>query len=66
MKTGVVPGGRVLMPIMPWHAYGQATDADLHALAKFLKTIPAVRHEVPGPTALKDVKTPYLTVAPPP
>ncbi len=66
VKTGVIPGGRVLMPIMPWHAYGQATDADLLALAKFLKTLPAVHHEVPGPTALKDVKTPYLTVAPPP
>lgn len=66
VKTGVVPGGRVLMPIMPWHAYGQATDADLLALAKFLKTIPAVHHVVPGPTALKDVRTPYLTVAPPP
>ncbi len=65
LKTGVIPGGRVLMPIMPWHAYRQATDADLRAIAKFLKTIPVVHHEVPGPTALKDLKTPYLTVATP-
>ena len=47
LKTGIIPGGRVLMPIMPRQAYSQATDADLHALAAYLETIPPVHHLCP-------------------
>jgi len=43
---------RYLRRLGSWPASDPATDADLLALAKFLKTIPAVHHEVPGPTAL--------------
>ena len=65
LKTGVIPGGRVLMPIMPWRAYANATDADLHAIAAYLKTIPAVHHPVNDATSLDAVKTPYQTIVTP-
>ena len=65
LRTGTTPDGRQLAHIMPWRAYSEATDADLHALAAYLKTVPAVRHVVPGPTPIEAVKTPYVTVAEP-
>ena len=65
LRTGVTPEGRVVAPIMPWRAYRQASDADLAAIADYLKSVPAVKNEVPGPTALADAKTPYFTVARP-
>ena len=52
-------------PMMPWRAYSQATDADLEAIAEYLKSVPAVKNEVPGPTAVADVKTLYFTAVKP-
>ena len=65
LRTGVTPEGRMVAPMMPWRAYSQASDADLEAIAEYLKSVPAVKNEVPGPTALADVKTLYITVIKP-
>lgn len=65
LRTGVTPEGRIVAPMMPWRSYAKATDADLEALAAYLKTVPAVNHRVLEPTSLEAVKTPYLTVAAP-
>ena len=65
LKTGVTPEGRRVAPMMPWRAYSQASDADLEAIAEYLKSVPPVTHEVPGPTALADVKTLYITTLKP-
>ena len=65
LRTGITPEGRMVAPIMPWRAYGQASDADLEAIADYLKSVPAVKNEVPGPTALAEVKTPYFTAVRP-
>ena len=65
LKTGVTPEGRIVAPMMPWRAYSQASDADLEAIAVYLKSVPAVKNEVPGPTALADVKTFYFTAVKP-
>ena len=54
-----------MAPMMPWRAYSQATDADLEAIAEYLKSVPAVKNEVPGPTAVADVKTLYFTAVKP-
>jgi mono/diheme cytochrome c family protein len=48
-RTGVRPDGRVLSPIMPWAAYASMTQRDADAIAVFLKTLPPVKHKIPGP-----------------
>jgi len=54
MRTGNI-GGRRLAPIMPWSEIRKLTDADLKALWAFLRTVPAVAHDVERtPVDLKD------------
>ncbi len=65
LRTGENPDGRLVAPIMPWRAYSKASDADLEAIAEYLKSVPAISNEVPGPTALADVKTLYFTAVKP-
>ena len=49
IQTGVRPDGRILAPIMPWHAFAKLTKNDALAIAAFLKTIKPVKHAIPGP-----------------
>ncbi|MEQ8396910.1 c-type cytochrome [Thalassobaculum sp.] len=66
VRTGVRPDGRVLVPVMPYHSYSRLTDSDAGALASYLKSLPAIRHQVPANTgASEKPTTPYLTVAMP-
>lgn len=66
VRTGVRPDGRELAPIMPWHAYSALTDEDARALARYLKSLPPVRHRAPGPFGPTETPTaPYLTVVVP-
>ncbi len=66
LRTGLTPEGREVAPMMPWRSYAKASEADLEALAAFIKTVPGVKHAVPGPTKLSDVRTSYITIADPP
>jgi mono/diheme cytochrome c family protein len=47
--TGMRPDGRQLAPIMPWDALSHLTSEDAQAIAAYLKSLPPVNHEVPGP-----------------
>jgi mono/diheme cytochrome c family protein len=47
--TGVRPDGRELAPIMPWHAFSNFPREDAFAIAVFLKSLPPVVNDVPGP-----------------
>jgi mono/diheme cytochrome c family protein len=49
LQTGVRPDGRVLAPIMPWHAFANLTDDDAKAVVAFLQSVKAVSNDVPGP-----------------
>ena len=49
LTTGVLPDGRILAPIMPWQSFAKLTKSDALAIAAFLKSLPPVRHQVPGP-----------------
>jgi hypothetical protein len=49
LQTGKRPDGRVLAPIMPWHAFCELHDEDAMAIAAFLESVPPVKHEVAGP-----------------
>jgi mono/diheme cytochrome c family protein len=62
ITKGERPDGRILAPIMPWHAYGALTPDDAQALVAYLRSLPPVEHRVPGPTTPEQAKTPYLTM----
>ena len=49
LTTGVRPDGRILAPIMPWRWLAHLTPADANAIAAYLKSLPPVQHQVPGP-----------------
>ncbi|HEY0141182.1 MAG TPA: c-type cytochrome [Thermoanaerobaculia bacterium] len=38
---------RPILPPMPWQAFAQMTDDDLKAIYAYLRSVPAVRNEVP-------------------
>lgn len=43
MRTGVVPGGRKLDPVlMPWPEFAIATDDELKAIWSYLQSVPRV------------------------
>src|SRR5262245_50595594 len=39
IQTGARPDGRILAPIMPWHAFAQLTADDARAIAAFLQSL---------------------------
>jgi mono/diheme cytochrome c family protein len=49
LQTGRRPDGRVLAPIMPWHAFAKLTSSDANAIAAYLKSLAPITHRVPGP-----------------
>jgi mono/diheme cytochrome c family protein len=49
LQTGVRPDGRILAPIMPWHAFANLTKQDAMAIATFLQSLPPVKNAIPGP-----------------
>jgi hypothetical protein len=51
MRTGRHMGGngRPILPPMPWANLAQQSDADLKAIFAYLRTIPAIRNDVPAP-----------------
>lgn len=50
ISKGLDDGGKPLFPIMPYSMYGNLTDADLTAVATFVKSLPAKSNTVPEPT----------------
>ncbi|MBX3607550.1 MAG: c-type cytochrome [Piscinibacter sp.] len=52
IRTGRHLGrGRAVLPPMPIPAYSHFSDADLEAIYRYLRTIPAVKNKVPEPWA---------------
>jgi cytochrome c553 len=42
LRTGKKPDGIPLNETMPWKVYGQMTDDELHAIVRYLRTVPRV------------------------
>jgi mono/diheme cytochrome c family protein len=66
IRTGVRPDGRGLVPIMPWPAYAKLTQSDAEAIAAYLKSLPAVRNQVPGPFGPSQTPTSFVMRVVPP
>ena len=45
--SGVKNDGSPVLPPMPWQDFAGLTDADAHAIATYLMSVPAVKHKVP-------------------
>jgi mono/diheme cytochrome c family protein len=51
LTTGMRPDGRMLSPVMPWAHYASLAPRDAKAIARYLQSLPPVRHAIPGPFA---------------
>lgn len=58
VKTGVSADGTVLYPVMPYHVFNGMADADLDAIVAYLRSVPAVKNEVPKDTVKVDGLSP--------
>ena len=57
VRTGRHMGGngRPILPPMPWPNVGMQSDADLKAIFAYLRSIPAIRNDVPAPKVPDEV-----------
>jgi len=63
--TGLRPDGRKLAPIMPWQELAHLDREDALAIVAYLRSLPPVKHAVPGPFSPKDVpSTLVMTIIP--
>jgi hypothetical protein len=60
ITKGHTPQGRMLAPVMPWHAYANLTKSDAFAIAAYLKSLPAVSHQVAGPFGPNETPTTFV------
>lgn len=66
VRQGQSRDGRVLAPVMPWPSYAILTEQDARAIATYLRSLPAVKLEVPKNAKAGDKPTaPYLDVVVP-
>jgi mono/diheme cytochrome c family protein/uncharacterized protein YjiS (DUF1127 family) len=66
ITKGQRPDGRILAPIMPWHAFANLTRQDAYAIVAFLKHLPPVRNKVPGPFGPNESPTSFIMKIVPP
>ena len=66
VTKGERPDGRILAPIMPWRDFATLSHADALAVAAYLKSLPPVKHAVPGPVGPADKPLlPVMVIVPP-
>ena len=66
LQTGERPDGRMLAPIMPWHALANLSKDDAAAMAAYLKSLKPIRNQVPGPFGVGEtVPTFMFRILPP-
>jgi mono/diheme cytochrome c family protein len=66
LQKGTRPDGRMLAPIMPWHAFANLTPQDAQAIVAFLRSIPPVKNKVPGPFGPTEPPTSFVMKIVPP
>ena len=63
LMRGEGRSGHRLLPVMPWTAYNRLHEKDAYAIAVYLHSLPAVKHEVPdNVTPGRKAGTPYVHV----
>ena len=56
IREGIGHDGRALFPIMPYQHYRAMSDEDLASVVVYLRSLPAVRHELPKTEIIFPVK----------
>jgi len=56
IREGIGHDGRALFPIMPYPHYREMSDEDLASVIVYLRSLPAVRHELPKTEIIFPVK----------
>ena len=51
---------------MPWRAFASLTKTDAQAIAAYLKSLPAVANQVPGPFGPSETPTSFVMKIVPP
>jgi len=65
IRAGMRPDGRKLAPIMPGQELSNLKREAAEAIVAYLRSLPAVKHAVPGPFGAKEVPTtPVMAVIP--
>jgi mono/diheme cytochrome c family protein len=49
ITTGVSRDGSPLFSVMPYHGYGQLDQEDIYSIVSYLRTLQAVKHDIPAP-----------------
>ena len=49
IRDGIRPDGSVMQGIMPFELYRDMSDADVRAIVAYIRSVPAVRNEIPRP-----------------
>jgi len=66
ITKGERPDGRILAPVMPWHAFASLTSEDAQAMVAYLKSLPPIVNKVPGPFGPTESPSSFvLRVVPP-
>ena len=66
IQGGERPDGRILSPVMPWHAFAKLTADDAMAIAAFLQSLKPVSNQIPGPFKPGEkVSTSIFRIVPP-
>jgi mono/diheme cytochrome c family protein len=60
ITKGERPDGRILAPVMPWRHFSRLTPSDAMAIALYLKSLPPVSHQVPGPFGPSQTPTVFV------
>lgn len=66
ITTGKRPDGRILAPPMPVESFKNLTQSDALAIAAYLKTLPAIKNNVPGPFGPNEKPTSFVYQVLPP
>jgi mono/diheme cytochrome c family protein len=66
IQTGARPDGRMLAPIMPYHAFANFTPQDVQSIVAFLRSVPPVQHKVAGPFGPTQTPTVFVMKVVPP
>ncbi len=65
IREGIGHDGRTLFPMMPYTLYRRMSDEDLAAVVVYIRSLPAVRHELPATDVIFPVKYLIRTVPEP-
>lgn len=65
IREGVAPGGRALVPVMPYHSYRSLSDEDGEALIVYLRSLPRVQRSMRRPNIPVPIRS-LLNIIPEP